>query len=122
MRVIPKGLHISDLNIILDYGEAETVTAQYFCEDHPVGQISFTADGIRAENGSPESPADEPLSGKKERKGSFFNWKYIVFAIMAGAFVVGVFFKVSDQGYRSRNNEKRPRRRLRRNAARTKWR
>lgn len=94
--VIPKGLHISDLNIILDYGEAETVTAQYFCEDHPVGQISFTADGIRAENGSPEPPADEPLSGKKERKGSFFIWKYIVFAIMAGAFGVGIFFKVSD--------------------------
>lgn len=102
---IPKGLNISDLDIKFDYGEAETVTAQYFYENHLVGQISFIAEGVKSESDSLENAVREPLSEKKESKRRLFNWKWIIFAIIAGVLAVGVFIKVSLEKYRSKNRK-----------------
>lgn len=120
--IIPKGLNISDLNIKFDYGEAKTVTAQYFYENHLVGQISFIVDGIQSESDSAENPVKEPLSEKKESKGSLFNWKYIIFAIIVGALVAVVFLKVLTQKYCIRNKKNRSGRRLEEKGIRRKWR
>ena len=119
--IIPKGLNISDLNIKFDYGEAETVTAQYFYENHLVGQISFMADGIHTESDSPENPVKEPLPDEKEN-GGHFNWKYIIFAIIVGTLVVGVFLKVLTQKYCSGNKKNRSGRRFDRKGIRRIWR
>lgn len=120
--IIPKGLNISDLNIKFDYGEAETVTAQYFYENHLVGQISFMADGIHSESDSPENPVKEPLPDEKENKRGHFNWKYIIFAIIVGALVAGVFLKVLTQKYCSGNKKNRSGRRFDRKGIRRIWR
>lgn len=48
--VIPKEADVSDLNNKFGYGEAETVTAQYFYEDHLVGRADFVVDGIQTES------------------------------------------------------------------------
>jgi len=120
--IIPKGLNISDMNIKFDYGEAETVTAQYFYENHLVGQIGFIVEGIQSESDSLENTVKEQLSEGKWNKGSLFNWKYIVFAIIVGALIAGVVLKVLAQKYCGRNKKNRSGRRLKRNGIRRKWR
>ena len=120
--IMPKGLNISDLNIKFDYGEAETVTAQYFYENHLVGQIGLVVEGIQSKSDSPEKPVKEPLSEEKESKGSLFNWKYIVFAIIVGIFIAGVVLKVFGEKYCGRNKKNRPGRKLKRKVIGKKWR
>lgn len=97
--VIPKGVNVSDLNLIFDYEEAETVTAQYFYEDHLVGQIGFAVEGIQSESDSTDEPVKEPLSEETKSKGSHFEWKYMIFVVIAGVLVVGVFLKVLAKKY-----------------------
>lgn len=120
--IIPKGLDVSDLNIKFDYGGAETVTAQYFYEDHLVGQVDFTVEGIQSESDSLGNVVREPLSEKKESKRSLFNWKYIIFAIIVGVLVAVVFIKVSLEKYRSKNRKNKLGRRPKRKGVRTRWR
>ena len=120
--IMPKGLNISDLNIKFDYGEAETVTAQYFYENHLVGQIGLVVEGIQSKSDSPEKPVKEPLSEEKESKGSLFNWKYIIFAIIVGIFIAGVVLKVFGEKYCGRNKKNRPGRKLKRKVIGKKWR
>lgn len=120
--IIPKGLDVSDLNIKFDYGGAETVTAQYFYEDHLVGQVDFTVEGIQSESDSLGNVVREPLSQKKESKRSLFNWKYIIFAIIVGVLVAVVFIKVALEKYRSKNRKNRLGRRPKRKGVRTRWR
>lgn len=118
--IIPKEADVSDLNIKFDYGEAETVTAQYFYEDHLVGQIDFIVEDIQVESDSPENTIKEPLSEEKESKGSLFNWKYTIFVIIVGVFVVGVILKILIQKYPGRKNKRG--RRLKSKGIRRKWR
>lgn len=92
--VIPKEANVSDLNIKFDYGEAEMVTAQYFCEDHLVGQVDFVVDAIQTESDRLKDTAEEPLPEEKEDKESDLNWKYIIFAIIVGITIVGAFLIV----------------------------
>ena len=120
--IMPKELDVSDLNIKFDYGGAETVTAQYFYEDHLVGQVDFIVEGIKSESDSLENAVREPLSGKKESKRSLFNWKYIILAIIVGVLVAGVFIKISIEKYRSINRKKKLRSKPKRKGVRTKWR
>lgn len=115
--IIPKEADVSDLNIKLDYGEAETVTAQYFHEDHLVGQVDFTVSVIQSESNSLEDTVEELPSEKKENEGSSFEQKYIIFAIIVGISIEGVFLTFFYKKYR---NKKRLGRRLKRKTARRK--
>lgn len=103
--IIPKEADVSDLNIKFDYGEAETVTVQYFYEDHLVGQVDFVVDGIQTESDSLKDTAEEPLSEEKE---SSLNWKHIIFAIIVGITIVGAFLIVLLKKCRSRNKGNKP--------------
>ena len=106
--MMPKKSDVSDLNIKFDYGETETVAVQYFYEDHLVGQVDFIVEGIQSESDRLENAASEPLSEKEERKRSLLSWKYIIFAILVGVLVAGVFIKVSLE----RNRRKKRKRKL----------
>ncbi len=72
--MVPKGLNSSDLNIKLDYQEPETVTAQYFYEDHLAGQVDFIVENVQEESDQLEHTVKEPLSEEKKSGGSSFNW------------------------------------------------
>ena len=120
--IIPKELDVSDLNIKFDYGGTETVTAQYFYEDHLVGQVDFIVEGIKSGSDSLENAVREPLSEKKESKRSLFSWKFIIFAIIVGVLVAGVFIKVSLEKYRSKNRKNKLGSKPKRKGVRTKWR
>lgn len=120
--IIPKEADISDLNIKFDYGEAETVTAQYFYEEHLVGQVDFAVDGIQTESDSLRDAVEEPLSEEKEDKESSFNWKHIIFIIMVGITIVGAFLIVLLKKCRSRNNGNKLGKKLKRKSSRRKWR
>ncbi len=117
--IIPKKADVSDLSIKFDYGEAETVTAQYFHEDHLVGQVDFTVSVIQSESNSLEDTVEveELPSEKKENEGSSFEQKYIIFAIIVGISIEGVFLIFFYKKYR---NKKRLGRRLKRKSARRK--
>lgn len=117
--VIPKEADVSDLNIKFDYGEAETVTAQYFYEDHLVGQVDFTVDGIQTESDSLKDTAEEPLSEEKEDKESSLNWKHIIFAIIVGITIMGALLIVLLKKCPSRNKLGS---KLKRKRSRRKWR
>lgn len=101
--ILPKKLSVADLNIKFDYGGAETVTAQYYFENHLVGQFEFTVKGIQAESDSIENEVQEQVSDNMEDESYSLNWKYIIFAIVVGIFAVGIIFKVSMEKYRSKN-------------------
>ncbi len=103
--IIPKEADISELNIKFDYGEAETVTAQYFYEEHLVGQVDFAVDGIQTESDSLKDTVEESLSEEKDDKESSLNWKHIIFAIIVGITIVGAFLIVLLKKCRSRNKE-----------------
>lgn len=115
--IIPEEADVSDLNIKFDYGEAETVTAQYFYEDHLVGQVDFTVSVIQSESDSLEDTVEELPSEKKENEESSFEQKYIIFAIIVGISVEGVFLIFFYKIYR---NKKRLGRRLKRKSTRRK--
>ena len=93
------------MNIKFDYGGAETVTAQYFYEEHLVGQVDFAVDGIPTESDSLKDTVEEPLSEEKDDKESSLNWKHIIFAIIVGITIVGAFLIVLLKKCRSRNKE-----------------
>lgn len=123
--VIPKEADVSNLNIKFDYGEAETVTAQYFYEDHLVGQVDFAVDAIQTESDRIKDTAWEPLSEEKEEKAdkeSSLNWKHIIFAIIVGITIMGVFLIVLLKKCRSRNKGNKLGSKLKRKRSRRKWR
>lgn len=45
--ILPKELSVTDLNIKFDYGGEETVAAQYYIENHLVGQLEFTVKAFK---------------------------------------------------------------------------
>lgn len=128
--VVPKGADISDLQIKFEYGETEpkAVTAQYFYEDHLVGQVDFTAEDMTAESDREEDAAKEPLPEEKEEERSFFGWKQILLILIAGILAAGVFVKISLERKRSRNRRNSRNRRKQwesgpeRRSVRTDWR
>lgn len=101
--IIPKKKKITDLDIKFDYEETEVVTAQYYYENHLVGQVSFMVESIQSEGNSSENTVKESFSKEKGNKGDFYNWKYIIFLIIAGTFIVGVILKVLVEKYRGKN-------------------
>ena len=101
--ILPKGLSVTDLNINFDYGGAETVTAQYYFENHLVGQFEFTVEGIQTESASIENEVQEQVSENMENESHSLNRNYIIFAIIVGIFVAGIILKVSTGKYRSKN-------------------
>ncbi len=103
--MVPKGLNSSDLNIKLDYQEPETVTAQYFYEDHLAGQVDFIVENVQEESDQLEHTVKEPLSEEKKSGGSSFNWKLFLFITLIGVFVMGVLIKVLLDCYHSRNRK-----------------
>lgn len=115
--IIPTKLKVSDLNIEFDYGETKTVTAQYFYENHLLGQVDFLVENIQVESDSLKNEVKEPLYEEKESEGSSFDRKHIIFAIIVGILSVGVLIKVLLEKYRSKSRCK-----LKRKGIRTKWR
>jgi len=101
--ILPKELSVTDLNINFDYGGAETVTAQYYFENHLVGQFEFTVEGIQTESASIENEVQEQVSENMENESHSLNRNYIIFAIIVGIFVAGIILKVSTGKYRSKN-------------------
>ena len=79
-------------------------------------------EGIKSESDSLGNAVGEPLSEKKESKRSLFNWKYIIFAIIAGILVAGVFIKVSLEKYRCKNRKNKLGSKPKRKGVRIKWR
>ena len=120
--ILPKELSVTDLNINFDYGGEETVTAQYYSENHLVGQLEFTVEGIQAESDSIENEVQKQVSDNMEDESRSLNWKYIIFAIIAAIFAVGIIFKVSIEKYRSKNRKNRLGSRWNRKNVRRKWR
>lgn len=101
--ILPKELSVTDLNIKFDYGGAETVIAQYFFENHLVGQFVFTVEGIQTESDSIENEVKEQVFENMENESHSLNWNYIIFAIIVDIFVMGIILKVSTEKYRSKN-------------------
>ena len=120
--VIPKGADVSDLNIKFSYGEAETVTVQYFYEDYLVGQVDFAVDGIQTKSDSLKDTIEEPLSEEKEDKESSLNWKHIIFAIIVGITIMGALLIVLLKKCPGRNKGNKLVSKLKRKRSRRKWR
>lgn len=92
--ILPKELSVTDLNIKFDYGGEETVTAQYYSENHLVGQLEFTVEGIQTGNDSIENKVQEQVSDNMEDESHSLNGKYIIFVSIVGIFTAGIILKV----------------------------
>lgn len=119
--ILPKGADISDLDVKIDYEEAETVMAQYFYEDHLVRQIDFAVEGVQLESDTEETIVEEMPSEEKESEKSFFHWNQIILVMIAGVFIAGALLVILLWKYHSRNSKRKPGRRLKRGIGR-KWR
>lgn len=89
--VIPNGTHFSDLAVDLnDKENPDTVTLNYFLEDHFVGKADFSLEEISVEINPAEEIVQNQVDEAVEKNSNHTKIKTIIFGIIIFALIVGI--------------------------------